>query len=295
MSLVNEYNIFKRESKLNEMEFPFEIPHIASKAANMSMYHWHDFLEISLIIDGYGTYYIEDKCIPVAKGDIIIINNIERHRVQYNSEMPLYETVLHFSADLLQGISLNGGQFFNYSGAAFFNKLEVNQEQRETLVSIIDEIIEEYTNKKPYYELFISAKIIAFIALVQRYNNVRKNTQLEDKFRGFNINRLESILKYLSTHFGPETNLQSVAKHFYLNSAYFSEYFKKNLGITFSEYMRGLRIDNAIKLMRTSKMKLTDIAFASGYASLSSFYEAFSKVTGVSPKKYLAKKTGKIS
>ncbi len=295
MALINDYSIFKRQSKMRETEFPFEIPHIASKATNMSMYHWHDFFEVSLIIEGCGTYYIEEKCIPVTKGDIIIINNIERHKVQYSSETPLYETVIHFSADLLKGILSNGNQLFDYCGTAFFNKLEIDQNQRSTLIRIIDEITEEYTNQAPYFELLISSQIISFIALVQRYNNVKIGAQYGEKLRGYNIGRLEEILKYLQTHIESETTQNGVAKHFHLNSAYFSEYFRKNLGITFTEYMRSIRINHAIQLMNSSTMKLSDIAFASGYASLSSFYEAFSKVTGVSPKKYLAKNAGKTS
>lgn len=290
MSLINEYNIIKRENKINDKKFPFEIPHIASKATNMSMYHWHEFLEISLIVEGSGTYFIEEKRIPVQKGDIVIINNIERHRVQYNSESPLYETVLHFSADLLNGLTLNGSQLFNYRGTAFFNKLEVDPKQRETLINIIDEIVEEYTCRSPYYELLIFAKITDFIVRVQRNNNVKKDYRYEDKFRGVNIKRLEEILQYLSNNIDSETTLQRVSSHFYMNPAYFSEYFKKSMGITFSEYMRGLRINSAIQLMYNSEMKLSDIALASGYGSISSFYDAFFKVTGISPKKYMAKK-----
>lgn len=292
MTLINEYNIFKREIRMDEVKFPVEIPHIANKATNMNMFHWHDFLEISVIVDGKGVYYIEDKCIPVKKGDIVIINNIERHRVQYDKETPLFETVLHFSADLLKGIAQNEKHLFDYSGTTFFNKLEIDEQQRETLVNIIDVIIKEYLEKKPHYKLFITSQITAFIALVQRYNNVVGDIRLDNKYRCCNIERLENILKYLSMHMEAETNLQSVAEHFYLNPAYFSDYFKKNLGITFTDYMRGLRINYAVSLMLNENMSLSDIAFQSGYGSLSSFYEAFSKVTGTSPKKYLAKKTG---
>jgi len=64
MSLINEYSIFKRESKINELEFPFEIPHIASKATNMAMNHWHDFWEVSLIIEGCRTADIHETRIP---------------------------------------------------------------------------------------------------------------------------------------------------------------------------------------------------------------------------------------
>ena len=82
--IINPTNIKKRESKLLEQPFPFEIIHIDEPANNMSMFHWHEFMEISYIQEGKGTYEIEEKVFGVAKGDFVIINNIERHKVTYH-------------------------------------------------------------------------------------------------------------------------------------------------------------------------------------------------------------------
>lgn len=60
-------------------------------------------------------------------------------------------------------------------------------------------------------------------------------------------------------------------------------WFKKHHGMTFQAYLRALRLNQAIGRIKHD-MSVTEIAFDSGYESLSGFGEAFKKLTGVSPK-----------
>lgn len=60
-------------------------------------------------------------------------------------------------------------------------------------------------------------------------------------------------------------------------------WFLKNHGITFHAYQRMYRINTAFKRLQTGT-SVTDIAFDSGYESLSGFNDSFKKVFGVSPK-----------
>lgn len=287
---VKDFNTFRRIYKHQSTEFPFELAHANDLANNMGAFHWHDFLEITYVLSGKGVYYIEDKKIPVEAGDFLIINNIERHRVQYERETPLYETVLHFDAAILQTFIHDGCNLFDYNGAIFHNKLELNDENREQLISILDTVVEEFREKKDYYELCIISQLTYFISLALRYCDVHLLTAPESDSRSSNIARLENILKYLSAHLDQETTLKSVAKRFFLNPTYFSEYFKKMMGVTFTEYMRELRISRAVQLLEQDNMRIVDIAFACGFSSTSAFYEAFSRVHGIPPQKYMSQK-----
>lgn len=60
-------------------------------------------------------------------------------------------------------------------------------------------------------------------------------------------------------------------------------WFLKNHGITFHAYQRMYRINSAFKKLQ-SGTSVTDIAFDSGYESLSGFNDSFKKIFGVSPK-----------
>ena len=60
-------------------------------------------------------------------------------------------------------------------------------------------------------------------------------------------------------------------------------WFKKHHGMTFQAYLRALRLNHAIGLIKHDS-SITETAFESGYESLSGFGDAFKKLIGMSPK-----------
>jgi len=62
--------------------------------------------------------------------------------------------------------------------------------------------------------------------------------------------------------------------------------FSKELGMTWRETLRRLRVMKAIELLATSNASVTEICFGVGYASLSAFHAAFHDLVGISPTQY---------
>ncbi|MBO9616905.1 MAG: helix-turn-helix transcriptional regulator [Dyadobacter sp.] len=67
-----------------------------------------------------------------------------------------------------------------------------------------------------------------------------------------------------------------------------SKYFTRYFGCTLSEYMRRLRVMNAIALIKNTRYPLTRIAYESGFTDQAHFTRAFKQVTGFLPKEYRA-------
>jgi len=65
-------------------------------------------------------------------------------------------------------------------------------------------------------------------------------------------------------------------------SKYFSKYFKCTLG----EYIRQIKVDRALKLIRSSRLSLTEVAFECGFADQAHFIKTFTLLTGVRPRQY---------
>lgn len=286
----NEVHIKKRASQLSEKKFPFEIVHMGEPANNMKTFHWHEFYEISHVREGEGIYEIEGKTFPVEKGDIIIINNIERHKVSYNKEKPLYQTVIHFEPNFIW--SGDKGSFdyeylklFLYNGASFINKPELDCDTSKAVTQLIEAIVQEYKEKKPYYELMIKSKLMSLITYLIRQCDFKKSTEYELLARRQNIERLGKIIKYINENYNKDIGLSSIAQHFFMNPSYFSDYFKKNLGINFYEYLTNVRINEAMRLL-SFNCSTMEAAFKSGFNNISSFCSAFKKRTGMSPKQY---------
>jgi AraC-like DNA-binding protein len=83
-----------------------------------------------------------------------------------------------------------------------------------------------------------------------------------------------------------ELPLSRVAKSVNISPNYLSEKFKQVTGINFINYLTRIRVEQACRLLRDSDERVSEIAFAVGFQSLSQFNRAFKKLTGKSPTAY---------
>ena len=92
--------------------------------------------------------------------------------------------------------------------------------------------------------------------------------------------------KYVDEHSREELSLTTVAKAVNTNASYLSENFKRVTGINFVEYVAGARFNAACDLLRNGNLRVSEIAFAVGFQSLSQFNRVFKTFSGKSPTQY---------
>ena len=92
--------------------------------------------------------------------------------------------------------------------------------------------------------------------------------------------------KYIEEHSGEELSLPRVAKAVNTHPNYLSEKFKQVTGIKFVEYVARTRFNTACDLLRNGNLRVSEIAFAVGFQSLSQFNRVFKRFSGKSPTQY---------
>ena len=96
--------------------------------------------------------------------------------------------------------------------------------------------------------------------------------------------------KFIEEYSSEELSLTKVAKAVGMNANYLSENFRQLTGINFVEYVARARFVTACNLLRNPNMRVSEIAFAAGFQSLSQFNRVFKKFLGKSPTQYRAAK-----
>ena len=97
--------------------------------------------------------------------------------------------------------------------------------------------------------------------------------------------------KYIEEHSREELSLKKVAKAVNMNANHLSENFKQVTGINFVDYVARTRFANACDLLRNRNLRISEIAFAAGFQSLSQFNRVFKGFSGKSPTQYRATKS----
>jgi AraC-like DNA-binding protein len=85
-----------------------------------------------------------------------------------------------------------------------------------------------------------------------------------------------------------ELSLTQVARSVNLSANYLSEKFKEVTGINFVRYVGQTRTAKARDLLRNSNLRISEIAFAVGFQSLSQFNRTFKKLSGGPPSAFRA-------
>ncbi|MEG2703363.1 MAG: AraC family transcriptional regulator [Clostridia bacterium] len=94
----------------------------------------------------------------------------------------------------------------------------------------------------------------------------------------------------MAEHYREELSLAAVANHIGIHPNYFSNLFTKQCGVSYSHYLRGVRIEAACLRMRESDCKLYEIAEEVGYHDQVQFNRAFREEKGCAPSAYQKKR-----
>lgn len=98
--------------------------------------------------------------------------------------------------------------------------------------------------------------------------------------------------QYIQEHQADEISLGDVAGAVNTSTFYFCKMFKKSTGINFTEYLARVRVEKAKNLLLNPNQRISEVAFASGFQSLSHFNRVFRRIAGQSPTRYREKLPG---
>ncbi len=95
--------------------------------------------------------------------------------------------------------------------------------------------------------------------------------------------RIKSIIEFIRTNINKKITLKDLSNIFEISYCHLSFLFKKETGMTFSEYYRSLKIRYAKILLRRSYLEIKEICYSLGYTDLSHFYRDFKNLVKKTP------------
>lgn len=97
---------------------------------------------------------------------------------------------------------------------------------------------------------------------------------------------IRRAVAYINEHYTENITLEEVADVLGMNAMYTGQIFKKEMGISFKQYLAELRVEKAKGLLRSGNYKIYQVGEMVGYQSTQYFCSVFKKLTGVSPAEY---------
>ena len=112
---------------------------------------------------------------------------------------------------------------------------------------------------------------------------IRAKTENENLIKS--VEFVKDVLDYISEHLFDSVTSKQASKSLNFNQSYFCRTFKKNFGMSFSDYLNGERVAYSRKLLEEGK-SITQIALDLGFSSATAYSKCFKQKFNILPSKY---------
>lgn len=227
--------------------------------------HWHMEHELIACREGSAQVMLDDTMFNITQQQCIFCHS---GRVHYISASP----------DSLLLVCLFNEKMYDPITSPFALENPVF-EDRYGILPKLSEIRHELQNQPIFFECRTEAMIGEILVDVFRGEPLRKaQWQFSDV-----ITRYKQLLNHIDLEYEHIT-YQNAVQFMNMSDAYFSRYFKRQAGMTFSQYLNVVRIEKAVQLLESAPtMKITDVMLRCGFNTIRSFNRVFRAVTGFTP------------
>ncbi len=246
-------------------------------------WHYHPEYELTLITKGIGKRLVGDSYENFETGDLVLLGPDLPHTWSSGEikNKKVSAVVIQFSEDFIQRF-LTLYEFDKVSSllasadrGLFFPKAGKLQPELEMLTKLSG--VEKITALLQIFQKLTAQK---YSTLSSEYFNAIKGEETES--------RINKVCQYIQQHAAKDVTLEQVASLIHLSRSAFSKFFKRATGKTFSEYVNDIRIGNACYLLTESDKAINEIAYETGFDSLTYFNRVFLKKKRVTPRQFRA-------
>lgn len=128
----------------------------------------------------------------------------------------------------------------------------------------------------------LTAKSLAEV--LREMERKRKRRHHEEELPPTSNEDINRVLRYIAENLDKKITLQSAADYIYKNSSYLSRLFKQHIGMSFTDYLKGQRIEKATRLLADLSLSAEEIGEQIGIDNVSYFYQFYKRETGKTPR-----------
>jgi YesN/AraC family two-component response regulator len=247
--------------------------------------HRHEHYEVYFFLSGPVNCLIDDKNYPLAPGDICLIPPGIYHRPAFRNEKETYRRiVLWISADYLNQLKRTHSQI-DYCFQLALNKKQYHFRNdsgtAQILFGKLFDLLEEYHSAGAFHEQLLACYTGAFLLQLNRIVSEYSSPSAYRKPKAL----FSQICDYIHSHLEEDLSLDVLAENFYVSKYYIAHSFKENMGVSTHQYILKQRL-YASKSSILAGTPLSEVCANYGFTNYTTFFRAFKKEFGVSPRDF---------
>lgn len=251
--------------------------------------HTHNYIEMIYMCKGSTRHVIDGHDITLSQGEILILNqnatqeiypaDIDDIAVNFIILPQFFDTALTMMGEeksQIRGFLIDCLRRENAESSYLLFKVANVLPIQNLVENLIWTLTNHQANKRSINQWTMG---LLFLQLINRTDSIYSDPMFK------NEHIMMDVLRYIEQHY-PDGELRVIAGEMHYDECWLSREIKKRSGKTFTELLQNKRLEQACYLLKSTKLKVSEICQNVGYDSFSYFHRLFLKEYGVSPKKY---------
>lgn len=245
--------------------------------------HWHSHIEVIYVLSGSMEVTVSNTHEKIETGQFMIINSGDIHSTRCLETSSIQHMLIPLS---LLSRCIPSFEQIRFTGQ--------NRQKKKCdyFVSYEDKFPHEkdylnrmgmvYHGKKDGYCFLFISLLYQFLYDIYRMNHMKISASAFAK-REQNKSRLEQIQDYVEVNYAKAITLDEISGFLELNPEYFCRFFKRNMGITFFEYVNSIRLNSFYKDLVETNQTVTELMQIHGFTNYRHFSKSFKEMYGCTP------------
>lgn len=236
--------------------------------------HTHFQAELFYFISGSAVYHVEGSEYLLQPGDILLMRPSEAHYIELKPGVPYERVVANFDPGLFAPLDTKGDLLRAYTNREagkgnLYRAADFKDVDSSSFIKML------YDNRND--RMASIAVLILLLSAINRIFDTEPPVHAQ-------TNTLEfSLLRYINNRLSNDLTLDFLAQRFFISRAQLCRRFKKATGTSVGRYISAKRLLAARTMIMEGK-KPTEVYSHCGFVDYSTFYRAYSKYFGHSPK-----------
>lgn len=242
--------------------------------------HWHEELEILYTLNGEADIIVEGRKYRLLKRHIMVIESLQVHSTyayQDNSMFICIHISKRYMQKYLPDIGLHQIHCIpeEIDTEHFPAYLEICKLMEMLTKLYMIENLPTFTMESEGIILQVFSRLLRFFS----EKTISETTSLSPS----SFERLRTIITYVEEHFRESISLQEGADQLGLTKEYFCRFFKKNMGLSFLEYINEVRITHVYHDLILTDTPISILIEENGFSNQKLFNRLFKKLYGCTP------------
>jgi AraC-like DNA-binding protein len=264
----------------------------------LARWNYHPEYELHYIVESHGTMFVGDYISEFKPGNLVLLGpNIPHQWVSdiatdKDEKIVGRDVVLQFDPETL-GVGLTGAPREIGELSPLLEQARMGLIFSGAGVRPAAKMLTEIGERKG-----LSALTLIYELLLHLAHNTEKSQLVSPTYAPILDQQstlwVQNVIEKTIGELDTDLKMSDVAHHVNMSESAFSKLFKRVIGLTFTEYLRKLRIGRACNLLSETDQKISTIASDCGFRNLSNFNRYFLHEMKMTPKTYRQAATKRI-